>query len=65
MGHRRSTCAFTVAAALLVTAGSARADDAKYPNWKGLWHTREPRAWEASRSSSILTMLGGGHRKRS
>jgi hypothetical protein len=33
-----STCAFALAAALMVTMGCVRAaDDAKYPNWKGQW----------------------------
>jgi len=31
-------CAATVAAALTLPAASARADDAKYPDWKGQWN---------------------------
>jgi hypothetical protein len=43
MGHRRLTWAFMLAGALSVTAASARADDARYPNWRGLWHAVNPR----------------------
>src|SRR5580704_6795932 len=37
MFYRDSIGAFAVAAALIVTTGSARAADEKYPNWKGRW----------------------------
>jgi hypothetical protein len=39
MSERRSTAAVAVAtaAALVLMIGGARADDAKYPNWKGQW----------------------------
>jgi len=38
MLYRRSMGAFAMAAALMLTLGSARAaDDTKYPNWKGQW----------------------------
>src|SRR5438093_7338437 len=39
MFYRSSTCAFALAAALMVTMGGAQAvDDAKYPRWKGQWN---------------------------
>jgi hypothetical protein len=37
MFYRDSIGAFAVAAALIVTTGSARAADEKYPNWQGRW----------------------------
>ena len=44
MLHRTSIGAFALAAALMAAAGCAHAaDDARYPNWKGQWHTYSPR----------------------
>ena len=48
MLHRSSSAAFfwafALAAVLVATMGVAQAaDDAKYPNWKGLWDTFSPR----------------------
>jgi hypothetical protein len=43
MFFRSLTGTLTLAAALVVTLGGARADDAKYPNWKGQWDTINPR----------------------
>ena len=38
MLYQRSMGAFAMAAALMLTLGSApAADDTKYPNWKGQW----------------------------
>jgi hypothetical protein len=37
MMERSSIAAVATAAALVLTIGIARADDAKYPNWKGQW----------------------------
>jgi hypothetical protein len=41
--HRRSIKTFVLAATLWAAIGGARADDAKYPDWGGLWHTVSPR----------------------
>jgi hypothetical protein len=35
--HYRSLIGAIAVAALLVPVGAARADDAKYPDWKGAW----------------------------
>jgi hypothetical protein len=44
MTYRSSTCAFALAAALMVAMGGARAADvAKYPDWSGQWDTVSPR----------------------
>jgi hypothetical protein len=42
MSYLRSICALALAAALMIPVG-ARADDAKYPNWKGEWDQIFPR----------------------
>ena len=43
MLYRRSMGAFAMAAALMLTLGSApAADDTKYPNWKGQWSRYNP-----------------------
>jgi hypothetical protein len=43
MSYRTSIEVLALATALTVTAGGARADDAKYPNWEGQWDYVNPR----------------------
>ena len=67
MLYRRSMGAFAMAAALMLTLGSApAADDTKYPNWKGQW-SRRPRltvlfkclapSWRIPRSWAFLPLF--------
>jgi hypothetical protein len=50
MLERRSICAITLAAALTLTIGGARAfDDAKYPNWKGQWMRSIGVQWDVTK----------------
>src|SRR5215471_8206182 len=37
MVRRGSTCAFALAAALMAALPGARAEDPKFPDWKGQW----------------------------
>src|SRR5258708_40047696 len=43
MCNRTAIEVLALVIALMVTAGGARADDAKYPNWEGQWDYVNPR----------------------
>jgi hypothetical protein len=43
MFHRSPIAVFALTTALMVTAGDTRAEDKKYPNWKGEWIAVVPR----------------------
>jgi len=43
MSYRRSIEVLALATALMLALGSAWADDAKYPSWKGEWNAINPR----------------------
>src|SRR5437763_17122285 len=43
MSYRSAFAAFALAGLLLSAAGSAQAEEKKYPNWRGEWTTIVPR----------------------